>query len=560
MYGFPVPGPQTPAAQDVMNSVFFLSNEQWESIRSSGNFDYIVIGSGFCGFAFVERILSSNRRARILMIERGPFLLPEHIQNLASPFASVLGGVSETFPWTLSAQTAKQPQGHPHWQSGIFPFVGGRSTVWSAWCPRPTRSEMAHWPEQTICAAESHFESAEKLLGVVRANKIAEKAIAAGSGNRPIYGLMQQQLQDMLANNLHKIDNATRSMAAPLAICAGVDRGIGFAKFSVPSVLLGLAQQQAQHGNPIRIATECVAKQVLQIEGAPREIDTSRGIVRIGNAKVVLAMGTIPTTTFLLNSFPELKKKAGTRFSGHFITSVIARVPRSDFPFGSDIENLELGAIYIAGKNKPNDAQFHIQLSVLSDRNPSTNGGVIARHVPDMLATPSLAQRTSSEDHIVFSCTALGELDFRNRENLLSQNADRDLTTNVTLQFSCNEADKSTWAAMDGAIFQMMERIFSFQGRVEYWCGERDSGGWGQTRPSELQRRLPGLVHDGSTLWIGETDESVVRPDYRPWGVENVFVTGGALWPAGGSWNPTLVMTALAQDLADRLLLGKDQK
>jgi hypothetical protein len=33
-----------------------------------------------------------------------------------------------------------------------------------------------------------------------------------------------------------------------------------------------------------------------------------------------------------------------------------------------------------------------------------------------------------------------------------------------------------------------------------------------------------------------------------------VFVTGGALWLAGGSWNPTMTMVALAQDLADRQL------
>jgi choline dehydrogenase-like flavoprotein len=35
--------------------------------------------------------------------------------------------------------------------------------------------------------------------------------------------------------------------------------------------------------------------------------------------------------------------------------------------------------------------------------------------------------------------------------------------------------------------------------------------------------------------------------------VENVYVTGAGLWPAGGSWNPTMTMVALAQDLADQL-------
>jgi choline dehydrogenase-like flavoprotein len=43
----------------------------------------------------------------------------------------------------------------------------------------------------------------------------------------------------------------------------------------------------------------------------------------------------------------------------------------------------------------------------------------------------------------------------------------------------------------------------------------------------------------------------VVGLDYRPRGVENVYVTGAGLWPTSGSWNPTLTMVALAQHLAD---------
>ena len=46
---------------------------------------------------------------------------------------------------------------------------------------------------------------------------------------------------------------------------------------------------------------------------------------------------------------------------------------------------------------------------------------------------------------------------------------------------------------------------------------------------------------------------SAVGLDYRPHGVVNVFVTGGALFPTAGSWNPTLTMTALSLHLADTL-------
>src|SRR5882762_3357349 len=95
-HGFPTPGPQTPTPQNVMNHVFFLSEAQWKDVRENQQFDYIVIGSGFCSLAFVERIFATNPNARILIIERGPFFLPEHFQNLPTPFQATLGGLSET--------------------------------------------------------------------------------------------------------------------------------------------------------------------------------------------------------------------------------------------------------------------------------------------------------------------------------------------------------------------------------------------------------------------------------------------------------------------------------
>ena len=61
-------------------------------------------------------------------------------------------------------------------------------------------------------------------------------------------------------------------------------------------------------------------------------------------------------------------------------------------------------------------------------------------------------------------------------------------------------------------------------------------------------------------MWIGEDQNSVVGLDYRPHGVENVYVTGGSLWPTSGSWNPTLTMVALSQHLADTLTSERVEK
>ena len=93
--------------------------------------------------------------------------------------------------------------------------------------------------------------------------------------------------------------------------------------------------------------------------------------------------------------------------------------------------------------------------------------------------------------------------------------------------------------------------------RVEYWVGSPENGTWQRQRPPADQFRRSALMHEGSTLWIGdETDgESPVGMIYRLRGVNNVYVTVGGLWPASGSWNPTVTMVALAQGLADQLSL-----
>jgi choline dehydrogenase-like flavoprotein len=141
-----------------------------------------------------------------------------------------------------------------------------------------------------------------------------------------------------------------------------------------------------------------------------------------------------------------------------------------------------------------------------------------------------------------------------NPDNHFRRNDDDDPTTNVTLQVLAGEDDRATWNTMDEGTFQLLERILAVKGTLEYWHGAPDNGTWTSERPPLEQRRVAGLVHESSTLALGaQDDDGVVGSDYRPYGVENVHITGGGLWPSGGSWNPTMTMVALAQDLADQL-------
>ncbi len=556
--GFPTPGPQHPSGQRVMDHVFFLSNAGWKEAREDTSYDYVIVGSGFCALAFAERALKNQPASRILIVERGPFFLPEHFQNLPLPFKQTLGGLSETFPWTLSATTALGLDGgYIRWQHGMVPFFGGRSTLWSAWCPRPSAMEMDGWPAETMQAARENFAAAEKLLRVKPADQIDSGKDAAQrrliAGRRPVYGELQKRVQSLLAKGATSVPGIYRSEAAPLACAAEDVDGVDFQKFSTPGELLMLTGERTGATGRVEIACECVIEHIVQQHGTATALQTSRGVLALGDAKLVLAMGTLPPTTLVRNSFPQAAN-IGERFSAHFITSVVARVPKADIDPEGKFGDLELGACYVAGIGpKGYTQQYHIQLSALWDKQPLKNAGVALRYMPDVVATASMAQLLSSEGYVVFVCAVLGELDYRNDKNWFRHNEqDDNQTTNSLLQVVENKSDQETWDAMDEGNFGILEKVLSF-GHIEYWHGSPDEGKWTAQRPTVAERRVPALVHESSTLHIGREESAPVGLDYRLKAASNVYVAGGALWPQGGSWNPTMTMVALAQDLADKL-------
>ncbi|MCO5550455.1 hypothetical protein L7F22_003942 [Adiantum nelumboides] len=563
-YGFPTPGPQSPSGTAVMDHVFFLSQGDWKAVRENEAFDFVVVGSGFCALAFVQRALSNNPQARILVIERGPFFLPEHFQNLPLPYQATLGGMSETFPWTLSHATVVEQN---LWQHGMVPFFGGRSTLWSAWCPRPTTEEMRDWPPALVDAAQRYFADAEALLNVVSADMIdaqlhpqrrsagstAAAEAPTASLKRPIYATLQRELTKMVRDNMGEIPSATRVIPAPLAVKSRID-GVDYEKFAVPGPLLSQVVQQRDSGKgTIKVVTKCVVERVLHQDGRATALETSRGTVSVGKAQLILAMGTLPPTTLVLNSFPDLEPRVGRRFSSHFITAVVARIRREDYPFAPDLSELELAAIYLAGEHPATKHQYHIQLTALSDLYPEKNAETAARHMPDVVATASLEQLQTSKEHIVFVCAVLGELDENNSLNWFKkdqQNNNR--TTNALLQVKMNDNDRQLQRQMDAATFEALEKALCPKGsQVEYW--HDDSNTWKISRPPALQIHVPGMVHESSTMHVGEDNDAIVDLGYKLNGVDNVFVTGASLWPTAGSWNPTLTMVGLAQHLADNL-------
>ncbi|KAI0844297.1 hypothetical protein F5Y00DRAFT_266685 [Daldinia vernicosa] len=548
--GFPVPGEQNPTSTSVMAQDYFVSEATWTNILAYGKFDYIVIGSGFTALAFITETLKHDVNKRILCIERGDFWLPSHFQNLPLPFKMVLGGPSETFPWTLSRKTFKTKElGFCH---GSCPFFGGRSTFWSAWSPKPDKSLMRDFPEELIKTTEEKdfWYSAKKLLNVTPATKIDDR----------VFSGLQEAIDKILQKELSKIPTADSVESAPLAVGPRARTSLmRFNKFSVPGPLLAQYENQRvlaekEKGMPLELMINCTATGLKKDDdGVVRAIETSRGVLSWtdDDTKVVLCAGAIPNATLLLNSFYSCHQTVGKRLTGHFQSHITARCLADNVDWKSN-GFLEIAATYLAGMDPKTHRQYHVQITAIHSPRPQDDADDAARECPDYAAAATYEQLKDSENYVVFVCASLGELDESNKENFVRLNDSKDPSSNVTLQLTLTDDDKKLWDTMDKATFETIEAMSGDSGIVEYW--DTHNGKWSTNKPPTEDIRIPGVVHEASTAFVGpESKGGSLDSFYRPHEVANVFVTGAALFPTAGSWNPTLTMCGFAQDLARKL-------
>jgi hypothetical protein len=202
----------------------------------------------------------------------------------------VLGGPSETFPWTLSRNTFESKElGFCH---GSCPFFGGRSTFWSAWCPQPPEDLMRNFPRSMIRTTKTHdfWPAAKKLLHVTRATDIDDT----------IFSGLQIAIDGILKQDLKKIPSAETVESAPLAVGRQSPTSmLRFNKFSVPGPLLGLCEEQrklAQKGNgaPLELMVNCTVTNLDKgDDGVVRIIETNQGVLSWvdENTKIILCAG-----------------------------------------------------------------------------------------------------------------------------------------------------------------------------------------------------------------------------------------------------------------------------
>jgi choline dehydrogenase-like flavoprotein len=141
--GTPVAVQDTTLSLDVLGR--FICNTWDEAVNNGGvQFDAVVIGSGMFGAYCAEKIFR-HANLRVLVLEAGPILVSEHVQNLARIGLNV--GNTTAVPNNGSDPGTQALVWGIPWRSQVgFPglayCVGGRSLYWGGWSPRLTKADL----------------------------------------------------------------------------------------------------------------------------------------------------------------------------------------------------------------------------------------------------------------------------------------------------------------------------------------------------------------------------------------------------------------------------------
>lgn len=541
--------PPVPADRDPVATYYCKTLKQVSGV----DYDIVIVGGGAVGAAVLDRLVQqrTSEKLRVLVLEKGSFLLPEHVQNLHPRYQRLMKDAVAR-PWRRAPGTTFDlaPQ---------IPYLGGRAQFWSTWIPRPSDQQMPQWPRTVKESLKHYWDTADEFLGAVHPSDMGDQ-----------FTVFQPELRQHLEKKLGGLGHFPEDIQAPRFEVPLASRAttstLGYRKFSPVPVLIEIAET---YPGVVDIVTGCEVLEIRHSEPAAgshgpecraTELSTSQGVLRLApHTDLVLANGIVEPTGLLLDSFPGvLPPFTGTNLGGHVASWFSARVPRAAWP-GLEDKGLQVACMYLRGRvegTRPEDTRdFHIHLMGASNPSPLTAVPDLYRLIPDSFDQEFL-QQLSDREHIGFLVHCLGEW----RSEPQAAQGSRVYVENgdTVLDLKPGTTDLALRTTMDQQARQLVEQILAGgQGpsKVEYWH-PAENGQPGAWKPQIPAGRLKdALVHESGTLWMGDhPDTSVTTTDCRLHQVTNLYVGGAATFPTSGSWNPTLTAVALAQRLADHLL------
>jgi choline dehydrogenase-like flavoprotein len=438
-------------------------------------FDFIIIGGGTFGAAIAEHLWfrSNGRSERILVLEAGPFLLAEHMQNLPS-----LGLGREVWGVSWNSDPALG-----YTNSGLAYCAGGRSLWWGGWSPRLLDSETpaAAWPSALLndlnakklpsgdngyfrqsgqqigvtvtndyIFGELHNAMREQLFTAVLSHSVSDAIDLLTLPDAPVVEILDsppslRDLADLLGIalpdplptdplQLKALEDQMRDrlkLEAPLAVQAHPEHAGFFPlnKFSTVPLLIKAARGAFNEapGNDVRkrlmVVPRCHVTRLSTVNDPDgRRVDavfTERGTVPVApDAKVIVALGTIESTRLALLSFGE-DGRIGTNLMAHLRSNLTFRMPREALAtLASSVKALQTSALFLKGRHQftlPDGSKdgtvghFHFQITASGLGNVGTNSE--AELFQKIPDVDTVNQHLKASDsHVVVTIRGIGEM------------------------------------------------------------------------------------------------------------------------------------------------------
>jgi choline dehydrogenase-like flavoprotein len=563
-----IPSGGTVAIQDTTLALDAVSRHvcnTWPEATANGGppFGAIVVGAGMYGGAVATDLYRLTGR-RILVLDAGPFLVAEHVQNMVQIGFNVPGAI----PPAADPGVARELVWGMPWRGnndfpGLAYCAGGKSLFWGGWCPRLTSADLSNWPAATAGYLNANYGVLEDETGA---------SVTADFISGPLFLALRSAFEAATPGvpNVELGLGTNGVTDAPLAV-QGEPPASGlfsFDKYSVMPALIGAIREDAANsgGNDANRRLFLVPRaHVVRFHEAggvvhTLEVDANGGRQFLSiqpDAALVLSASAIETTRMALHSSPT--PLMGRNLQAHIRSDFTVRIRRAAFPgLPTDVE---IAALLIRGLAPT--GRFHLQITASAHSGGSD--ALLFHMIPDI---DLLDEQLMNDDPnwITITVRGIGEMHGDRTTplpngtgswiNLSPFEVDEYGVPRAFVHLALSGNDPATWQTMDQVAVDLVQSIAGTPGNIEYmYDGAFQAAPFPLDRPfPEWHRGLGTTYHEAGTLWMGDDPAtSVTDPVGRFHHLANAYACDQSIFPTVGSVNPALTGLTLARSLAEAL-------
>lgn len=616
--GQPLSTPDVQRTTFSLDAVARFVCNTWEEIlaaQTGGQFDAVVIGSGMYGaytatklFEFGRRTANPDQAPRVLVLESGPFLISEHVQNLTR-VGNIGSLVEENLVDPGQVRGSSFVQHHR--------CIGGKSLFWGGWTPRLVDADVEKVDENgdrlwSKDIQEYLFRKPQPDGSVFDGYEFIEREIGA----YPVQDFIKGSLYDALFKSgknvieKQRVPSLKAVLPPPIAVQgeSPISGLFSIDKFSSLPLLLDSIREAKEKPDQSSKLFLVPYAEVIKLEtvngvvtevvvalvdpSAPKDKSKAR-VVRLNlkpSAIVILAGNTINSTRLALNSFPRPRQLApggelmGRNLMSHVRGNFVWKVSRNALGIpATDDTTLRTAALHVQGSTQtPSQGagQFHFQFYAAPNVNTGAFPGAannpeefLYRMIPNLEDLQSILEaQTGLGDRVVIGIRTCGETfgdrttPIASNDNVSWMNVNTFGGTGDDVYFENGQPlrvpkafvnqvetpdDRAVRVAQAQAAFAFIEAL-----------ANQPPGSATSTDPNAPIQFFQGgedasgtTFHESGTLWMGtDYTKSVTDANGRFHHVSNAYCVDQSIFPTVGSANPVPTGLTLSRKIARSII------